>query len=327
MIEYRSIADLSAVILRNLRCIPRDIDVVVGVPRSGLLAANILALQLNLPLTDVEGLVAGRLLGGGNRIENREGDLDGSRGLNVLVLDDSVDSGSQIARVRQRLQGTSASHKIVYGAVFGSPEGSHFVDFCLETLPRNRVFEWNLMHSWVMARSCVDIDGVLCRDPSEEENDDGPRYIEFLNSAEPVIVPTVPIGWLVTCRLEKYRRYTEEWLKRHGVVYGNLVMMDFPTKAARLSSGSHGKYKAHVYSQTGAELFVESSASQSQEIAFRSGKQVFCLETGRMELPSAFPLTTDACRSRILQGLRKVRVAARKVVSIPRYWRRAFFGK
>ncbi len=27
---------------------------------------------------------------------------------------------------------------------------------------------------------CVDIDGILCRDPTREENDDGPKYRELI---------------------------------------------------------------------------------------------------------------------------------------------------
>jgi len=42
------------------------------------------------------------------------------------------------------------------------------------------VFEWNALHHSNPERFCVDIDGVLCRDPTEAENDDGESYLEFL---------------------------------------------------------------------------------------------------------------------------------------------------
>jgi adenine/guanine phosphoribosyltransferase-like PRPP-binding protein len=50
-VTYR---DLNEDIIRNLHRIPNDIDVVVGVPRSGLLVASQIALYRNLPvvLTD-----------------------------------------------------------------------------------------------------------------------------------------------------------------------------------------------------------------------------------------------------------------------------------
>ena len=47
--NYRSIADLNHTILKQLHMLPRDFDLVVGVPRSGMLPANLIALYLNLP--------------------------------------------------------------------------------------------------------------------------------------------------------------------------------------------------------------------------------------------------------------------------------------
>ena len=53
------------------------------------------------------------------------------------------------------------------------------------------------MHHLWLASACVDIDGVLCIDPTAEENDDGPRYREFLSCAKPLYLPTVPVGALL----------------------------------------------------------------------------------------------------------------------------------
>ena len=63
--NYRSVADLNETLTSRLSVIPRDIDLVVGIPRSGMLAANLLALHLNLPVIDVEGFIEGRRLGCG----------------------------------------------------------------------------------------------------------------------------------------------------------------------------------------------------------------------------------------------------------------------
>ena len=95
-----------------------------------------------------------------------------------------------------------------------------------------RVFEWNLMHGTVLANSCVDIDGVLCLDPTDEENDDGECYARFLRDTPALLLPTAPVAWLVTSRLEKYRKQTAEWLARHEVRYGA------PTRASRRMSTS-----------------------------------------------------------------------------------------
>ncbi len=55
--NYKTIKDLNETIIKSLPLIPRDVDLIVGTPRSGLMTATLLALYLNLPLTDVEGLI------------------------------------------------------------------------------------------------------------------------------------------------------------------------------------------------------------------------------------------------------------------------------
>lgn len=59
--NYRSIVDLNSDIKKWISELPNDLDLIVGIPRSGLLVANLLALHLNLPLTDVEGLIENRI--------------------------------------------------------------------------------------------------------------------------------------------------------------------------------------------------------------------------------------------------------------------------
>ena len=57
--NYRSVNDLNHCIVANLHRLPRDIDLVVGIPRSGVLAASLIALHLNLPLVDLDGFIEG----------------------------------------------------------------------------------------------------------------------------------------------------------------------------------------------------------------------------------------------------------------------------
>ena len=68
--NYRSIAQLSDQLVAWSRELPPDLDLVVGLPRSGLLAANILALYRNLPVADLDGFLAGRTLGAGTTRAN-----------------------------------------------------------------------------------------------------------------------------------------------------------------------------------------------------------------------------------------------------------------
>jgi orotate phosphoribosyltransferase len=289
--EYRSVADLNQRITDWVHVLPRDLDVVAGVPRSGMLAANLLALHLNLPLTDVEGLARGSVMHAGSRYGGPPADQILGKPSTVLVLDDSCCSGASLARVRERLARAGLPHRLHFAAVYATPEAVREgrVDLFAEAVPVPRLFEWNIMHTPLMSTFCVDIDGVLCRDPAPEVNDDGPHYSRFLHAAEPLVLPRYEIGWLVTSRLEKYREQTEDWLRRHGVRYRELIMMQYPDMRARQAARAYGRFKADAYLETGAALFVESAPHTAAEVARLSGKPVFCTDTREMLYPGGYP--------------------------------------
>lgn len=88
--EYKDFASLNVDTRQFAREVPSDIDLIVGIPRSGLLAANILSLYLDVLMTDVDGLCEGRIFDTGSRFdESWSFDTIDS----VLVVDDSVNSG------------------------------------------------------------------------------------------------------------------------------------------------------------------------------------------------------------------------------------------
>jgi uncharacterized HAD superfamily protein len=122
----------------------------------------------------------------------------------------------------------------------------------------------------------LDIDGVLCVDSPVFDND-GPEYVAAIENAVPLHLPRVPVGALISCRLERWREQTESWLKRHGVKYGRLILSSYPTAADRRRQCNYGRYKGEQYRDCGATLFIESSSDQAPEIARVSGKPVICL--------------------------------------------------
>ena len=279
--NYRTFDDLSRDATTLARSLPADVDLVVGVSGDGLLVANLLCLQLNTPMTDVQGLRDRRLLASGYRYEGRIDDFAAVD--RVLVVDDVA--GSELDATRASVERLDLPFETSYAAVYVDDADRDRVDRWGEVVPSPRLFEWRLARDPVLERSCVDIDGVLCRDPTPEENDDGVRYREFLRTADPELKPTVRIGWLVTSRLEAYREETEAWLDEHGVVYDELVMMDHESKAARRAAGDHGEYKAEAYRSVDADLFVESDPAQATTIAELSDKPVLCFRTNELLEP------------------------------------------
>ena len=101
------------------------------------------------------------------------------------------------------------------------------------------------------------------------------------------MVPRNEVGHFVTSRLEKYRPQTEAWLKQHGFKYGQLHMLDMKTAEERRAAGAHADFKAKIYMDTWAGLFIESSSRQALEIAQKTGKPVFCTDEQRMIVASS----------------------------------------
>lgn len=321
--QYRSISDLNESIVSNLSQVPRDIDLVVGVPRSGLLAANLLSLAINVPLADLDSFLAGlEFTSGSTKPVKRQPHSSSRR--KVLLLDDSIHSGAAMREVRAKVANANLHADIVYAAVYGLHDYHSEVDFIFEKVPMPRIFQWNFMHHQVLRKACVDIDGVLCLDPSESENDDGDAYLRFLQNATPYYSTTQKIGWLVTSRLEKYRGHTEAWLANVGVSYDNLIMLDLPSKKERQRLGCHGTFKAEFYRNCDSPLFIESDARQAEVIAEKAGKPVLCIETHQIYMPD--PISAQEMSRRFRNLPSKLKTAAHNSSRRQRYLARRFVG-
>jgi uncharacterized HAD superfamily protein/hypoxanthine phosphoribosyltransferase len=325
--NYRSIKDLNDTIIKNLHIFPREVDLIVGIPRSGLFVANLLALYLNKPLTDIKGLKEKRIINSGARYQKNEknkiNNFDEIK--KIAVIDDSLATGRSLKEAKEIIITLNISIDILYGVAYIAPGMEKEVDFYFEVCEKPRVFEWNIMHHDILSESCIDIDGVLCRDPSSKENDDGKRYIKFIRNCEPLFIPTVKLGYLVTSRLEKYRKDTEFWLKKHGLEYEKLIMMNLPDKETRVKAGNHAQFKSEIYKKSEKKLFVESSLKQSIEIANLTGKQVYCIENREMVLPkNSFVKTKLSVKRKIETYKPRIKKKLRKTFFYPMY---KFFKK
>ena len=203
----------------------------------------------------------------------------------VLVIDDSVATGNQMTETRARLDEHDFSFDIKYGTIYISPRGYQYVDYWSAVVPLPRVFEWNVLHHTRLTDFCVDLDGVLRRDPIPETNDDEDNHREYLTNIKPNIVPKQRIGWLVSSRVEEYRPETERWLDIHGIDYETLVMRSTPEIKNSRKQNNYAEYKAGVYDSTDSDLFIENDHNQAVEICEKTSKPVFCYDTKEMVKP------------------------------------------
>jgi uncharacterized HAD superfamily protein/orotate phosphoribosyltransferase len=275
---YRNIADLNLIILKRLSVLPRDFDLIVGIPRSGMLPANLLALYLNKPYTDIDSFLNGHIYKAGER--GQFFDVKDYR--KILVVDDSIASGSAMLKCKERLKEYNSDFDLKFCAIYVIPGKEKMVDYYFEVVPLPRYFQWNVFNHTSLEKACFDIDGVLCIDPTEEQNDDGEKYLDFVLNAPPLYIPGSKIGTIVTSRLEKYREATEKWLAKNNVRYNELVMLDLPDKEARQRANSHAEHKAKTFMESQYVLFIESSLGQALEINRITKKPVLCTENFEM---------------------------------------------
>ena len=99
--KYITIEELSETIRKNIWKIPRDIDLVIGVPRSGMIGASIISSFLNVPLIDVNSYIAGMEPWGGNRLTYFK--QKHKKTNRVLVVDDTVSNGTAMNAVKSKL--------------------------------------------------------------------------------------------------------------------------------------------------------------------------------------------------------------------------------
>lgn len=274
--NFRSVADMDRAIARNLWKLDRaKFDVVVGIPRSGMIPASIIATYLQMPLATLEGYLAGIVHGRSGK-PMRATDR-------ILLVDDTSNKGGAMKRAVAMLPWSVKTTRCAVYGPYQVAKPHEIVDIWFEDCPGPRGFAWNLWKHARLQRWGFDFDGVLCRDPTKAENDDGPRYREFLRTAPPLFLPTRPLGHIVTGRLEKYRPQCEAWLAEHGVEYLQLHMMPFDSKADRMDAmkfaGGRGAWKASICRGVGVDLFVESCPKQAGIISREAKIPVWCTGT------------------------------------------------
>lgn len=267
----RSLSHMDRLIVSRLpeiRALP--FDVVVHLPRSGTIPAALIATYLRRPLASLEEFCRGI-------VSTRKSETTATR--RVLLVDDSIRTGIQMRHALQRLRAERPDARVLTLAVY-STDFPRTLD---PTIILDRHAEDSYIYPWFMWKTkrvrdvAFDMDGVLCRDCSREEDDDGEEYAKFLAHAAPKFLTEYELGAIITSRLEKYRPQTEAWLKQHGFKYRSLVMGPWATPEER--RGNAAKWKADEYAKSDASLYVESDDRTARLVAAISGKPTWSIET------------------------------------------------
>ncbi len=202
MFGYVSFAQLSDAIRSRLYEIPADVDLIVGIPRSGMVPAYQIGLFLNRLVCDIENFIADGTISHGHTRKLGIALTSLRQAQHILLVDDSIASGGSMQKALARVRESGYTGRVSTCAAIVAPSHKHSVDVSFITMPQPRLFEWNAFHHACVENACFDLDGVLCVDPTAHDNDDGPRYEKFLANARPLFRPTLRLGHIVSARLE-----------------------------------------------------------------------------------------------------------------------------
>ena len=270
----RDTAELASIILNR----HPDVAAIAGVPRSGMRAACDVAVRLGVPLYEASTENGLRYMGGGSRvrmpgIHGERTKFDGE----IVIVDDSICSGFSLRELRDS---NPELAKLPVYVVYAATPGIKDVDGYAVHKELPHWFEWNLLGNGQILRDFnvgIDFDGVLCPDCTVECDDDGECYRNWLDTVPPIRTPRAyPVPYIITARLEKYRQKTMDWLAKHRISYGKLVM--FPGTFSDRMQTCIGSWKAEKCTENGVKLFIESSYEQSAVIAQKTGNSVISIE-------------------------------------------------
>ena len=229
---------------------------VVGIPRSGLLVASLIALKLGKPLTTPELITK-------NKYWIRKHVRRKTKMQNILLVDDSITGGKTMKESLKLLRPYNKKLNITKAALIATEKSRGLVDLYYKIIPHPRIFEWNLLHA-KKGKLATDLDGVICENcpPGVDSNEE--LYINWIKTAKPYLIPAFEIDAIISCRLEKYRKETEDWLAKHNVRYKKLILWNIPSKQER--KGRNAKYKIEALLKIKPDLFWESSFYEAKQI-------------------------------------------------------------
>lgn len=286
--EYISYQKLIEDIKINFIKVPKDILGVIGVPRSGMLPATIIANQLNVGLCTINEFVEKGAIIFDKNHGNRK--LRSVQSKKILVVDDTCYNGTETKKNRAKLSCFNEEYEFVYMCIY--LEGNCIVDkpdlYLVNIVDKVKnsgfdicLYEWNLFSNpAIMEKTIFDLDGVLCAEPPDERN--LTDYLHYINNPIPLIVPTLDRITVCTYRLIKYKEETLKFLDNVGLTEKMVYMFNSNTYEERSKTPPY-VYKSYIYNKlSDYKLFVESNDNQAREICKITKKPVYCVETNKL---------------------------------------------
>lgn len=274
-IHFKSYADLNSDVNKNFEKISGDWDLVVGIPRSGMIPAYIISLALNVDCTDIASLVSNLPLKRGVTRDLKKNITHPWDAEKILLVDDSILSGESLRKEMESIP-VFLKNRVTTLAIYSNKLVRKDIDIVLEFVPLPRVFEWNIFHHKIVEGACISLEGVISVDKVNNKSLIKPRYL-----------PSGKIHTIVSCRPESQREQVVSWLGMYGVSFSNLVMVSDDVGFDSLDDFSKSKIKSDTFQSSSAFLYIEGNPEQAKMISKESNKPVYCQASSQVYNPGA----------------------------------------
>lgn len=289
--DYITYNNLIEDIKNNLWKIPRDIDGIIAIERSGIVPAMVISQYVNIPMA-----LFNTFLSHSSENINELFEPHGEKLMNkpkntkkYLIIDDTVCSGKQM---KEKIDTIKAIHPeftyvscVMYLDAFGGNR-IYIPDIYLDIHNDNYVlYEWSLFRDGINNLTLYDFDGVLCYDPPSDTNI--LEYEKYLKNPKPkfnIITANkyfdFPIN-ICSYRIKKYYQETVDFLIKYGYKPGQIFLFNAETIEERNKIPSY-IYKAHVYQNSNFRLFVESNDYEALMINQITKRPVLSIEKNKL---------------------------------------------
>lgn len=248
--------DLARDALKLIKFVPPDCKAIIGIPRSGMIPASILAAHLQLPLGELQTDGKIRLLGAGGR--GKFSYTKDNTYSKYFIVDDSCHGGGSLRKARAKCQ--EPKQNCVWAVVYNRDNHKEPDVWAVDL--DHHSFDWNIHNNGQVVGQTI-IKGLS----------GGLAYsFDCFTNSERQIVPRLHKPPLVVATQSK--AYCEEWFKKWGIQVQNLIITDNDSPVEF--------QKAKHYKASNCSIFFEPDNNQCQAIANLSKKPVINPITGEV---------------------------------------------
>lgn len=166
--------------------LPNDFDVIIGIPRAGLMFANIIACKFGRPLSTPDNFLRGELW------FSHDSPMP-SEVKKVLIVEDSVGFGKQITAVTKKIKAAYPDLEVETAGLFVIPQSKNLVDYSYAVKREPNLFEWNILTAtWSWGDVVSALDGVICSAPTADWKDSPKELANHIQNAKPCSSRLIP---------------------------------------------------------------------------------------------------------------------------------------